>query len=90
MKIKVKIKSVGKIQHGQKKDGSGIWSARDIVLEEVGSLHPDVFVARISGSTADNFQWQEGDIATASLMFSTREFNDRIFQDIYLADLNKE
>ena len=87
MKIKVRIKTVGKIERGEKRDGSGTWCARTIILEEDGSLYPDRFVTRISGEAAENFQWEEGSTAMATLSFSVREHNERMFQEIFLSNL---
>ena len=55
MKIKVKIKTIGHLEHGPKRDGSGNWSARNLILEEDGSMYPDRFATRVSGEAADIF-----------------------------------
>lgn len=87
MKLKVKIKRIGAIERGQKRDGSGTWCARTIILTEDASLYPDEFTARISGEAAENLQWQEGNTAMATLSFSVREHNGNIYQDVYLRNL---
>lgn len=87
MKIKVKIKTIGHLEHGPKRDGSGNWSARNLILEEDGSMYPDRFATRVSGEAAENFQWQEGTIALATISFSVREHNGNIYQDVYLKNL---
>ena len=87
MKIKVKIKKIGSIEHGTRRDGSGTWSARSIILEEEGSLYPDTFVVRVSGEKAETLQWKVGDNALATLDFSVRENNEKMYQDVFLKNL---
>lgn len=90
MKVKVRIKAIGNLESGSKKDGSGHWSARTMVLEEDGQLYPDRFAVRLTGEAADNLQWKEGDYALATMSFSTRENNGRHYQDVYLKNLESD
>lgn len=88
MKIRVKIKTLGPVESGQKRDG-GNWTARNLILEEDGSYNPDRFIVRVSGERAENFQWQEGDVVDATIYFNVRtgEQSGRQYQDLYLANL---
>ena len=90
MKVKVRIKSIGNLESGNKKEGSGHWAARTMVLEEDGLLYPDRFAVRLTGEAAENLQWKEGEYATATLSFSTREYNGRHLQDVYLKNLESD
>lgn len=88
MKVEVKIKSVGELTSGQKKDGSGTWFARDVILESNdGSLYPDEFVIRATGALAQSNSLAEGLCYLADISFSKREWNGRYFADIYLRNL---
>lgn len=87
MKVKVRIKTIGNLETGNKKEG-GTWAARSMVLEEDGQLYPDRFAVRLTGEGAENLQWKEGDYALATLSFTTREYNGRHLQDVYLKNLN--
>jgi len=88
MTIEVKVKTIGQLQSGDKKDGSGKWYAREVVLEaNDGSMYPDEFVVRISGDSAENCTLKEGGAYGAEICFSTREYNGRKFQDVYLRNI---
>ena len=90
MKIRVKIKTIGPIESGEKRDG-GTWKARNLLLEEDGQFNADRFLVRLSGEKAENFQWQEGDVVDATIYFNVRtgEQTGRQFQDLYLANLEQ-
>lgn len=90
MKIRVKIKTIGPIESGEKRDG-GTWKARNLLLEEDGQFNADRFLVRLSGEKAENFQWQEGDVVTATIYFNVRmsDQTGRQFQDLYLANLEQ-
>lgn len=88
MKIEVKIKSVGSLMSGQKKDGSGTWHARDLILEcNDGSMYPDEFVVRVTGAVAQSESLATGNCYLADISFSTRAYNGRVYQDLYLRNL---
>ena len=89
MKVKVRIKSIGNLETGNKKEG-GTWAARTMVLEEDGQLYPDRFAVRLTGEAAESLQWKEGDYALATLSFSAREHDGRHYQDVYLKNLESD
>lgn len=88
MKILVKIGAIGGLQSGPKKDGSGDWYARDIVLvANDDSMYPDEFCVRITNDFAKNCTLEKDKVYEADISFSKREYNGRIFQDLYLRNI---
>ena len=88
MQIEVKVKSIANLQSGDKKDGSGKWYARDIVLVcNDGSMYPDEFVVRITGEFAQNCTLNENTVYDADISFSQRRYQDKVFQDLYLRNI---
>lgn len=88
MKLEVKIKTIGMLQSGDKKDGSGKWFARDLILETAdGSMYPDEFVVRVTGSTAEKGEFEQNQLYQADISLYTREFKGRFYQDSWLRDL---
>lgn len=90
MQIEVKVKSIGSLQSGDKKDGSGKWYARDIVLVcNDGSMYPDEFPVHVTGDTAQNGSIREGQAYLADISFSKREYKDRMYPELYLRNLGE-
>jgi len=88
MNLKVKIEAIGELQKGTKKDGSGDWYARDLVLvENDGSMYPDQFVVRITNDFAKDCTLSKEKVYEADISFSKREYNGRLFQDLYLRNI---
>lgn len=73
---------------GQKKDGSGTWYARELVLEcNDGNMYPDEFIVRVTGAVAQSDSLATGNCYLADISFSTRAYNGRVYQDLYLRSL---
>ena len=90
MKLKVKIEAIGELQKGTKKDG-GEWYARDIVLvENDGSMYPDQFVVRITNDLAKDCTLSKDKAYEGDISFSKREYNGRLFQDLYLRNIKED
>jgi len=88
MKIEVKVKAIGDLQSDDKKDGSGKWYARDVVLTaNDGSMYPDEFPVRITGDFAQNCSLNIGDVCEADISFSTHAYNGKVYQDLYLRNI---
>ena len=91
MKTRVTIKSVGPLKHYTKKDGSGTGVSRDIVIEftDKETLDHESLLVSLFNERAENFQWQEGDMALAKISFSIRtsEKTGEKYQNIYLSNL---
>ena len=90
MKIRVKIKTIGPVETGKKRDG-GDWTARNLLLEEDGQFNADRFLVRVNGEKATDFQWKEGDVVDATIYFNVRTSDQtgRQYQDLYLANLEQ-
>lgn len=87
MTSKVKIKKIYDLERGMKRDGSGEWRSRVMVLEDAGNLNPDERPVKCFGSDAENFPWHEGDIVIASWRERAPEFNGRVYQENTLVDM---
>lgn len=91
MVIKVKVKTIGNLQEGDKRDGTGKWYARDIVLTvQDGSMYPDEFVVRLTKDHALNCNLSKDAVYSADISFSIRDFNGRQYQDSWLRKLEEE
>lgn len=88
MNKEVFVKSVSDLQSGDKKDGSGKWYARDIVLQaNDNTLYRDEFLVRITGEDAKTAQIDVGRLYMAEMSFSVRQREERTYQEIWLKSL---
>lgn len=88
MNRNVFLKAVGELQSGDKKDGSGKWYARDIVVEaNDNTLYRDTFVVRYTGEKAIEPAIQVGKLYQAEIVFATRTNGERVYQDLWLKSL---
>lgn len=88
MIIDARIKSIGSLQSGEKRDGSGKWFSKDIVLEICdGTRFPDEYVVRLTGENAQNPEIEEGKLCQADVSFSSREYKGRYYQDAWVRSL---
>lgn len=87
MTSKVQIKKIYRLVRGTKKDGSGEWVTRKVVLTDYGCLNPDERPVKMFGSVAESFPWHEGDIVQASWQERVREYNDEPVQENILQDM---
>ncbi len=88
MILEVFLKSVGELQSDEKRDGSGKWYARDLVFEaNDNTLYRDTFVVRYTGEKAIEPALEVGKLYQAEISFSTRNYGERTFQDMWLRNL---
>ena len=88
MTIDARIKAIGPLQSGDKKDGSGKWFSKDIVLEICdGTRFPDEYVVRLTGDNAQSPDIEEGKLCQADVSFSSREYKGRYYQDAWVRSL---
>lgn len=59
-----------------------------MVLQEFGGKYADTFVATLLGKDA-TCKFYPNDVVYASLRFTAREFNDKMYQDILVTDFMK-
>ena len=60
----------------------------NIVLQEVGGKFENSYVATILGEQA-NMRFAKDELVVASLRFSTREYNQQVYQDIMVNEIVK-
>ncbi len=88
MNKEVFLKAISELQSGDKKDGSGKWYARDIVLEvNDKTLYRDTFVVRYTGEKAVECKLEVGKRYHAEISFSVRSTGNRTWQDMWLKRL---
>lgn len=88
MIMEVFLKSVGDLQSDEKRDGSGKWYARDLILEaNDNTLYRDTFVVRYTGEKAIEPALEVGKLYQVEISFSTRSYAERTFQDMWLRNL---
>lgn len=88
MFIEVFLKSVGELQTKQKKDGSGMYTTRDIVLQvNDNSLYRDEFLIRLGGEKAESFNHEKGKLYSAEISFSVRTYEDKVYQELWLKNI---
>jgi len=89
MLLEVTIKTIGALQSGEKKDGTGQWFAKDLVLEvNDGTRYPDEFAVRLTGENAQSDELKEGQTCMADISFSAREYKGRMYQDSWVRSLS--
>ena len=71
----------------QKAEGGQI-SKCNIVLQELGGKFENSYVATILGEQA-NMRFAKDELVVASLRFSTREYNQQVYQDILISEIIK-
>ena len=71
----------------QKAEGGQI-SKCNIVLQELGGKFENSYVATILGEQA-NMRFAKDELVVASLRFSTREYNQQVYQDILISEIVK-
>ena len=71
----------------QKAEGGQI-SKCNIVLQELGGKFENSYVATILGEQA-NMRFAKDELVVASLRFSTREYNQQVYQDIMVNEIVK-
>ena len=71
----------------QKAEGGQI-SKCNIVLQELGGKFENSYVATILGEQA-NTRFAKDELVVASLRFSTREYNQQVYQDILISEIIK-
>ena len=71
----------------QKAEGGQI-SKCNIVLQELGGKFENSYVATILGEQA-NIRFAKDELVVASLRFSTREYNQQVYQDILISEIVK-
>ena len=71
----------------QKAEG-GQLSKCSIVLQEWGGKYENSYVATVLGEQA-RMRFVKDELVTASLRFSTREFNGQVYQDIVVNEIVK-
>ena len=71
----------------QKAEGGQI-SKCNIVLQELGGKYENSYVATILGEQA-NMRFAKDELVVASLRFSTREYNQQVYQDILISEIVK-
>ena len=69
----------------QKAEGGQI-SKCNVVLQELGGKYENSYVATILGEQA-NIRFELDDLVSASLRFSTREYNGQTYQDIVVSEI---
>ena len=71
----------------QKAEG-GQLSKCNIVLRELGGKYENSYVATVLGEQA-RMRFVKDELVTASLRFSTREYNGQVYQDIVVNEIVK-
>ena len=71
----------------QKAEGGQI-NKCNIVLQELGGKFENSYVATILGEQA-NMRFAKDELVVASLRFSTREYNQQVYQDILISGIIK-
>ena len=71
----------------QKAEG-GQMSKCNIVLQELAGKYENSYVATILGEQA-NMHFVKNELVVASLRFSTREYNQQVYQDILISEIVK-
>ena len=71
----------------QKAEGGQI-SKCNIVLQEPGGKYENSYVATVFGEQA-NIRFAKDDLVVAALRFSTREYNEQVYQDIVVTEIIK-
>ena len=71
----------------QKAEGGQI-NKCNIVLQELGGKFENSYVATILGEQA-NMRFAKDELVVASLRFSTREYNQQVYQDILISEIIK-
>lgn len=85
MFIEVLLKAVGEPQTKPKRDGSGDYVTRDIVLQaNENSLFRDEFLIRLSGEKASAFNYECSKIYIAEICFSVRTYDNKVYQELWL------
>ena len=60
----------------------------NIVLQELGGKYENEYVAAMLGNLAQ-CRFLAGDVVAATLRFSKRVYNDQVYQDILVTDIQK-
>ena len=60
----------------------------NIVLQELGGKYENEYVAAMLGNLAQ-CRFFTGDVVTATLRFSKRVYNDQVYQDILVTEIQK-
>lgn len=90
MVLQVKVKSIGNLQEGDKRDGSGKWYARDVVFAvNDGSMYPDEFLIRLTKDFAQNCPLSVNSLYNADISFSIDNYNGRQFQSSWLRKIEE-
>ena len=71
----------------QKAEGGQIQKCH-VVLQELGGKFENSYVATILGEQA-NVRFEKNELVAASLRFSTREYNGKVYQDIVVNEIVK-
>ncbi len=71
----------------QKAEGGTIHKS-NIILQEPGGQYADQFVGTMLGNLA-LYRFCPGDLVAATLRFGTHQYEDRVFQDVLIADIVK-
>ena len=71
----------------QKAEGGQLMKC-NVVLQELGGKYENSYVAAILGEQAQ-MKFEKDDIVVAALRFSTREYNEQVYQDIVVNEIVK-
>lgn len=67
---------------------NGVLNKRTLVLQEMGGKYESSYVVTALGNLA-TIEFAEGQLVVASLRFTTREYNGRVFMDVIANEIHK-